>query len=346
MKNITCYGCYEGIEIIGGQRVTVSDCNMSYSGNRGFGIGWGDWPNSEEIPENHLIINNTIRNSKFKGMIIGGYGGTTLFNNTIYDNGWGYNGQNQIHVFADEDITVANNTLWGVWGGSANIFCYSYNSVIANNTCLDSNGHGIELEDRGGNEVINNYCYRTSLGIEIHNSDNNYVANNTCLENGVGITIGTTGSNNIVEFNNCSDGGFAGIYFTGFDVTGSDNLIRKNVCMNNTGSGIYLWDVNSINMIANNTCTENTNEGILPIRSEWVHITNNTCTNNPIGISIDFQSHNNSVYWNGLLANTENAIDNGLNNTITNNYHGIYLTDSCDNIISNKTFFNSGLFIS
>jgi parallel beta-helix repeat protein len=32
-------------------------------------------------------------------------------------------------------------------------------------------------------------------------------------------------------------------------------------------------------------------------------------------------------------------------NTITNKYYGIYLTDSWDNIISNNSFFNSGLFI-
>ena len=32
-------------------------------------------------------------------------------------------------------------------------------------------------------------------------------------------------------------------------------------------------------------------------------------------------------------------------NTITNNNYGIYLTDCCDNIISNNSFFNSGFFI-
>jgi parallel beta-helix repeat protein len=33
-------------------------------------------------------------------------------------------------------------------------------------------------------------------------------------------------------------------------------------------------------------------------------------------------------------------------NVITNNHHGIYLVDSCDNIITNNSFFNCGLFIS
>jgi len=33
-------------------------------------------------------------------------------------------------------------------------------------------------------------------------------------------------------------------------------------------------------------------------------------------------------------------------NSITNNYYGIYLIDSYDNIIANNSFFNSGLFIS
>jgi len=33
-------------------------------------------------------------------------------------------------------------------------------------------------------------------------------------------------------------------------------------------------------------------------------------------------------------------------NTISNDDYGIYLTDSCENIISNNSFFNSGLFIS
>ena len=44
-----------------------------------------------------------------------------------------------------------------------------------------------------------------------------------------------------------------------------------------------------------------------------------------------------------FLSGDSNTI---LGNTITDNDYGIYLTDTCDNIISNNSFFNSGLFIS
>jgi parallel beta-helix repeat protein len=44
-----------------------------------------------------------------------------------------------------------------------------------------------------------------------------------------------------------------------------------------------------------------------------------------------------------ILSGDSNIITN---NIITNDYHGIYLTDSSDNIILNNSFYNSGLFIS
>ncbi len=165
IKNVSCIGCYYGIQIIGGYRVTVTDCDVSYSGYTGLGIGWAY---DDEQFYNHLITNSTFSYSGERAMIIGGEGGTTIFNNTCHDNSQRATGSDQIFVMSTHNITIANNTCWDASPGSANIFCAAVDSLIANNTCIDSEGHGIELDGADRSVVIDNYCRNNSWGHENH----------------------------------------------------------------------------------------------------------------------------------------------------------------------------------
>jgi len=317
VKNVTSIRCYYGIEIVSGHRVTVSDCNASYNRYMGLLLDWGQ---PETDTNDHLITNSTFSYNGYRAMLIGGAGGTTIFNNTCHNNHESGQSNDQIFVMNTKDITITNNTCWATNAGSANIYCAADNSVIANNTCINSNGHGIELDGADGAVVIDNYCSDVSYGILVGGTDFAYVADNFCNGNSVGISIGGTSSNNIISSNNCSDGGWAGIAFSGK----SNNLVWMNECKNNTGAGITLSYLNQINTIANNTCSNNTDEGIYFDHSEWAIITNNTCNYNSIGISLNDQSYNNSIYWNLFLDNTQNGLDNGDDNHITNNYWSDY----------------------
>ena len=326
VKNVTCTNCHSGISITAGHQVTVRECVSSYCTYYGLEVNWGGFYHDHE---DHIIMNNVFFNNEYKGLLIGGFGGSKIINNAVFSNGLGHNYQPQIQISADEEITVANNTCWDGWDGAL-IYCTAKNSMIVNNTCTDNGYHGIELYFADGTTVMDNLCKRTSWGINIHSTSHAYVVNNTCNQNGVGVACGGDSYYNIIAFNNCSDGGWAGISITG----GYNHLLWKNDCKNNTGSGIYLSSLDYINTIANNTCTNNTDEGIYVYRTDWAIITNNTCENDNLGIALDAQSYNNSVYWNIFSGNTQNGIDDGDDNTITNNYWSDYIgvDDNSDGI--------------
>lgn len=81
------------------------------------------------------------------------------------------------------------------------------------------------------------------------------------------------------------------------------------------------------------SCNNNFFDNIIDTPNDNIRVfgDNNSIFNNTIiGNSIYLSGNNNSIF----------------DNSITNKDYGIYSTDSCDNIISNNSFFNSGLFIS
>lgn len=316
VKNITCVGCYYGFDITAGYRVTVSDCNASYCDYIGLRVGWG-YP--QEDNNDHLITNSTFHDNEWGGARVGGEGGITIFNNTLYGNAVNHNDRYNLFVNADKDITIINNTCWDSYDGS--IYCTAISSLIANNTCINGGGFGIGLNWADETIVTTNLCKNVALGISITSTNQAYVVNNTLIGNGQGISCGGDSYYNTIAYNNCSFGGWVGISLG----SGSNNLVWKNVCNNNTGSGIYLSWADYINTVANNTCSHNIDEGINSHRSSWTVIANNTCEDNSIGLLLDDSTHDDSVYWNLFVDNIENGVDNGADNHITNNYWSNYM---------------------
>ena len=317
VKNVTAIRCYIGIDITAGYRVTVSDCNVSYNTQMGLMIDWG-YPQDE--PNSHLITNSTFSYNGYRAMLIGGEGGTTIFNNTCHDNSEAGQSYDQIFVMSTYDITIANNTCWGASASAANIYCAATDSLIANNTCINSDGYGIELDGADRSVVQDNFCKGNSVGIWIHDTTLSDITNNTAIENSPGIYCTGTSIYNTISYNNCSENFGAGI-----SISAEKTLVWMNDCLNNTQFGISLYNVDTINTIANNTLSGNILAAIDTIKAERVIIANNTCRYSVAGIDLDSQSYNNSVYWNLFIDNTQNAVDVGEDNYITNNYWSDYV---------------------
>lgn len=135
----------------------------------------------------------------------------------------------------------------------------------------------------------------------------------------------------------------------GIAVYDSDYAIIMNNVISSKGNGIVASKVNYLN-ITNNEITKNSKNGIVLAESENGYIIGNKITNNGLnGIAIA-KSKNTYIYSNTISNNKDKGIYasskvNGVNywdgphdlfisqNTISNNYDGVYMDDAGDNII-------------
>ncbi|MCK5112769.1 MAG: right-handed parallel beta-helix repeat-containing protein, partial [Thermoplasmatales archaeon] len=170
--------------------------------------------------------------------------------------------------------------------------------------------------------------------------------------------VGGSGSGNYTKIqdaiDNASEGDtvfvFSGTYFGHININKSINLIGEN--KNTTFiTGFLAYTISIVADWVNISGFTIQNDG----RSgEGVRI--DSCYNNFINNIIDTPNDNirisgdyntisgNTITGDSIILSGDSNTISG--NTISNNDDGIYLTDSCDNIISSNSFFNSGLFIS
>ncbi len=180
-------------------------------------------------------------------------------------------------------------------------------SVIENNTCLDS-GNGIYLAGHSENNTItdNNCSGNKYAGILIHDSNRNVVLNNTCSYNKIGPGIA--------------------LYHSEF------SLVKNNIC-SKSDRGLDLSPAKN-NTITENVFIDNKHAGILILRdSENNTITKNVVENNDVGISIS-DSNNNIIYLNNFISNTRNV---ELWNAENNYWNS---TESITYRYNNQTFTN------
>jgi len=160
----------------------------------------------------------------------------------------------------------------------------SYN-VISNNIITNHNDRGIMLDGRGNtnyNTITNNIIKNNGAGVAFlwENASHNDVSDNTISDNGDGIWIWLGGSYNNIFRNNITDNKY-GIHIRASYGT-SNNIISDNTISNNENTGIWIgWDA-SYNQVFRNNITDNKD-----------------------GIILD-DSHNNSIYHNNLINNSEN----------------------------------------
>jgi parallel beta-helix repeat protein len=170
--------------------------------------------------------------------------------------------------------------------------------------------------------------------------------------------VGGSGSNNYTKIqdaiDNASDGDtvfvFNGTYVGYVIINKSINLIGedKNTTIIN---GFFAYTISIISDWVNMSGFTIQNGGRLGegvrIDSCYNNFVNNIIEipNDRIRLSGDYNTFSdNTIKDNYIFLSGDSNTISG--NTITNDYYGILLIDSRDNIISNNSFFNSGLFIS
>jgi len=348
----TCYGNHAGIHIKYSNKNIIAN-NFCTSNRYGILLD-GDWNTVEHnycsdnrygisLPgsNENLIAANTCNSNSEDGIALDCSDSNTIINNVCNGNG-------------DNGISIGQNDHWE-----------SEYNICTNNIC-DNNSEGIRLSgDSDHNQIRENKCSSNDnngivlYGREQHewwyyngdwvyySPDETVVENNFCSDNDVGIHITLSGSNDILN-NTCDSNTDSGISL----IESLDNMISNNTCTDQiTGNGIYLTLSND-NMLISNECIHN-NVGIHikdscycefslnRIESNLDHgiyntgdynvFENNTFRRNiRYGISMEYDSSTNSIYYNYLYFNNlgENqAFDHGINNNWYKEKFGNYWSD-------------------
>lgn len=198
--------------------------------------------------------------------------------------------------------------------------------TIENNICsvngAITNGYGIYLKKSNGCSIANNTCSENNRrGIYLYNSDTCTIENNTCSSNSVYGIILKDSSDCTIERNTCSNND------CGISLDTSRNCtLSNNTCYSNNWDGIYLNSC-SYCTIKNNSCNSNKWRGIILCNhSNHNTLSNNTISENRIGINLQYSSRdNNTAYHNDIYNNTEygiNTTDSSCNINATLNWWG------------------------
>ena len=289
---------------------------------------------------------------------------------TIID-GNGY--QNDLICIKSDNVKITNFTILEGGVGTGNAAIYLANDIdfcILRNLEIHTCYRGIQAEGNSNNcLIIDNYIHNTSKdGIRADNSYN-FIVENNIIEHIWGTTMIFVNSHNItIQSNDCQYGGY-----TGIDLANTTNcLIKQNYLSNNGGhniGAIYLREDSNYNQINGNTIINNFDDGIRLESSSDNMIVNNTINNNTWeGLDLMYSSNFNQISdnhiqdnggqgvrlldgsnYNSIFNNTitdnindgihlqyDNEYNNISNNQIENNWYGIRLWDSCNNIITNN----------
>ena len=317
---------------------------------------------SESI--NNIVYNNTIQDSKC-GIYLAYSSNNSVHNNVIRDNKHG------IYLWGSINNIIRSNVIrkndFGIY-----FFWFSGNSAICNNVICDNRYDGIYLYFSSNNIIRNNMIQGNGAnGICLLGSSGNVLLNNTFLNDSLFVLASY---NNVIEGNTVN--GKPLVYLEGAknvvidwetgqiilvkcknikimnqNISNTDVAIElleaKNVKIlnsvieGNNQVGIFLWG-SSNNVIHDNIIQNNRRFGILfwePVIA-WEPIFLRTSINNTL--------YNNVIRKNGygvfIWGVNGNIICN--NKIQDNNYWGMCLYDSYNNVLRNNVFFNNGLFMS
>jgi parallel beta-helix repeat protein len=289
---------------------------------------------------NNTITGNTISNSystKSIGIYLSSSNSNNFLGNSLLNTG----------IFVENSYcnNVENNTVNGkllvyMEDESDKIIDYEVGQVIlvncgnitAENLVLSYTYVGIELWGTNNSTIGGNECSTNQIGIYIsHSNSGNIITGNNITNNNKGIEIDCSNGNSIMG-NTFSSNFDYGIMFSG----SMNNIIEINNFTNICYSCICIYfDKSSGNTIASNNFANIeyydwfSGRGIYFDKSSGNNITGNNIS---------------KYFWYGmyLLDSNYNSINS---NTIYNNYEGISLYSSNDNIISDNAFFNDGLVV-
>ncbi len=206
--------------------------------------------------------------------------------------------------------------------------------------CLGGVGYCL-IENNTASENFYGICLESSSSNTLENttvSHSNTLENNTAnSNNGHGIYLYYSGGN-VLNNNTANLNSESGIYLE----ASSSNTLSNNTASNNTENGITLvyggvWEEfgdvlgSTGNILINNEANSNSESGIY-LYSDGNTLNNNTVSNNYYGMRLtNFEDYFDSYTGDNTL----------YNNTVSNNYYGMRLEDFSNNFIYNNYFNNT-----
>jgi len=268
-----------------------------------------------------------------------------------------------VQILAD-GVSVSDFTIQNY--GDEAIDVLSNNTIISNNNIgpdlTGYSGYGIRLYHSDGNVISDNFISNTFTGIAILYSSDNFISSNHFHSNLYDSIRLQDSTGNVISENSILSGNFGALSYSGIQLTDSNNntISSNNIVSNfddffdNSYSGIHLWD-SSDNLVIGNT--------LVKCGFQWYGLYQNILEGNTINgkplvyllgesdkvidyagqiilIQCDSITIENIEISNTQIAiellETHNCIING--NTLTNNWRGVCLEYSDNNIISENMF--------
>ena len=306
--------------LINGAHNTFLNCNVHGNGesgvriygNNNFFSGCVFYENGIgfkiDESKNHIILNCIIRDN-IDGIRLWQYHpkNVTIRNCDIFNNK-----KVGIRIIEDMVETTVDNCRIYNNGIGITIADDSLYTTVIHSTIYDNNNYGIYLSDSTQNTITSNCLINDGIYVD---ADDNVIDNNTV--NGKPLVYLEGESDTDIDVD-------AGQVI----LVNCNNITIQNQEISNTDVGIKLWKTNNC-LISGNTIT----------------------SNNRDGIKLDF-STNNNINGNKINSNKGNGIhlkysssNTIISNNLSFNNYGIYIDDSTQNIITNNSFINDGIYV-
>lgn len=298
-------------------------------------LSWNNYGFQCWSADDNLITNNTLNNNDLFGISNAGRANNNNFTyNIIRDDdsvnprvGYG------IGFFNGDGSNIINNTIINCESYGINLQYDSNGNTIENNTIINSLGTGINIYgDAPGcqnNEVINNTIINAGkAGIRLLKD----ITSTTIIDNTIkfseafGIYIAEDSHSTIILNNDIYDNEDYGIFIE--NSCNNTNILANRIIETGIGGtqeyGIYIKNTCYYTIITGNTVFNHTKIGIY-IESNWNDIKENTVTfNDNEGIYLNHSNYNNIQY-----------------NTAKNNTYGLRLVNSSYNCIYGNILVNN-----
>ncbi|UCF50003.1 MAG: right-handed parallel beta-helix repeat-containing protein [Thermoplasmatales archaeon] len=354
-----------GINILSNYNIIIENNII----NNGYGIVF-------ESSSYNYILNNVISKSRLGVFLYNNSNYNKLSGNTFYNNGLfvyqSYNNIVENNTVNDKPLVYLEGESEKVILDAGQVILSSCDDITIENLNLSDIDVGIELFNTNNSKIIGSeFSNNKFFNIVVFHSNNNTILNNDlslCRFTCIGLEYSDTNTiiaNNISNnyegielynsnFNTIKGNKILNNRYEGVDLVDSNrNVISENIISSNynNSEGISFFDC-YFNYISNNFISKN-DDGIRLHYSSFNEIYYNNISNNNKGLGLGYHCNNNTIDSNYISSNYENGIqiyllskNNSIsNNILSENIDGLYIYNSENNIISNNSFFNDGLYI-
>jgi parallel beta-helix repeat protein len=263
--------------------------------------------------QNSTITGNTFTNN-WEGVTLDGSTGNILKENSMNDNRYNFGVNNALPNDVDESNKVNDKPIiyWvnqhnkAVPSNAGYVVLINCTDITVQNLQLSNNRQGILLVDTRNTTINRNTVTNHVNGIELDKSPNNTITSNR------------------IETN--TNSGINAVY------SDDNSFVGNTITANTVGINV---NASSDNSVHRNSITAN-DQAIQLRNSMTINSTHNTVTENNIErnishIFIEYEAHNNTVYHNNFIDNTEQTVDTDPYSYYGGTVIGIDMTNFWDN---------------